>query len=395
MVFDSVDMQPDPIWRRLRRPLKNICDTYLPAMPETFRLRGVFREGGPVLTILFLGRPFLLHDMQLLFFSDLHDVQKIGSGNLLRNRKVVRRQQIAQDDLVVVDSAVWRGAAKAAYILPPTASAELRVPSNCDTFLSTQVSKDHRRALKRAHAWGLAVRQATTATDHNYFYDTLLLPSIKRRHHKSAHVPSQQDYAKVAKSGEVFLFSHANITVGGYALLLSKRQSRAEVWRVGVHESVTDGKLLRALNAQLDFHALGRAAELGMRTFSLGTTPPLLMGGLYGYKRRWGCSFVRAQDYPVLRVSFVSPRRRELLAHRPVLACSATGMYGLVGSVRGDAADLESIGHLASIASYPGFEGLVVDTEAQTPLAQAIINTAKGSFDCPVRVESLAHHPQN
>ncbi len=201
-----------------------------------------------------------------------------------------------------------------------------------DDYLANRVAKDHRRALKKAQQMGLEFKPASL--DHlREFYDTLLVPYARARHTERAHLPTWEDIEHVREHLSLHLLHEDGKPIAGYLLLQSRRHNSAELWRMGIDETLlADKKKLRAVGAAMDADALQQTMAQGLEKFSLGPTAPVLNAGELVNKRRWGCSLHTPEHYPRCQVAFTSARKFELLNHRPLVCVRAEEPYGLTAA---------------------------------------------------------------
>lgn len=332
------------------------------------KIGGIVHGGTTPLTTLYIGRHELAHNVQLIFYGD--DCMVLDQQNLIENtRKTVERGFMEKPDIIVVDAPIEELPIPSAtdafakpVALPPLVNAEIDIRhiTEVATYLQKYVSKDHRRALKRADDLQLIIREVNFAQHIENFYHSMLIPSAQLRHGKKAHIPSLQGIQELNASYKLFLLAQHNRDIAGYLLLCSAKRKRAEIWRVGILPDVYDNdKLLKAINVSLDAHALKMALQRRYRTLSLGPTNPVLSDGLFGYKKRWGCTYV-VGEHTTLSVYLGTAAQHVVLKQRPLLLNAGSQVYGRMALSQNCNNPISEIQQLLDQAYFPNLQKLEV-----------------------------------
>ena len=333
------------------------------------RLRGRAGLHGPTLSVLCAGRQTVIDDLRRILCPEDCSVETLGDCPPLALWRGLERHR--RDDDVLVADVAHRGLRppETRYLVPLTLSAETEPGASYASYIENHVAQDLRRALKKANALGIFIREGSLRDELRAFYDTLLVPFARARHGDRAHLPTWDQVEGCAHRATLYLAEREGAVIAGYLLLTSPIRSRGDLWRLGIHpKAYNDSAVFKAVNTALFAHGLRRVCELGFRTYGLGLTMPVMNQGGFVFKRRWGSHFRAGPGCTVCVMQFCSAKRAEILEARPIVAMRGHRLLGLVGLSHDDPERFDAFRHCVRDSAFPGLEGFIAVTADRAAL---------------------------
>jgi hypothetical protein len=226
-----------------------------------------------------------------------------------------------------------------------------------------RLADSHRQAWARRETIGVTFSCSNRPEDLRLWYHRLHEPLLRHRHGHHAYVPPLESFADRRADTVVQLARRGDEILAGQLLEHDPWFATLTCTAVGARPEVADdGKLYKILTVAMDQDAFERAQARRIPWFSFGYTAARVNNGMFGYKRRWGASFVPwAWSLPaVLRLR---PQRAcEILQQSPLVTQPRGKTVVRLGAASDDATALEALASRIKMATFANLDALEVHT---------------------------------
>jgi hypothetical protein len=261
----------------------------------------------------------------------------------------------------------------------------LPLPQRFEGLLEGFRKRSKVRDVRKMEKLGLTYRVVHSVEAVDDFYDNMYVPFARERFGQFALIDSRKNIRNSVKLCGLLQVLLADRVLG--AGVLSRVDDCIFFTWLGLPADV-DPEIADVVRGALYYFTMKHAHGLGCSYLHVGYTAPLVEGGIYQYKRKWGAGVVDdwLLDEILLRPLNFTAGVRACLANQPVLVRQAEGLHGKVlldGPVSAD--------KLASVAerySAPGMASLKVFTTE--PFAAELTQSQHGSC-VPLQLIDLSH----
>jgi hypothetical protein len=231
------------------------------------------------------------------------------------------------------------------------------------------------RDVRKMEKLGLTYRVVHSVEAVDDFYDNMYVPFARERFGQFALIDSRKNIRNAAALGGLLQVLLADRVLG--AGVVSRVDDCAFFTWLGLPEGV-DPEIADVVRGALYYFTMKHAHELGCSDLHVGYTAPLVEGGIYQYKRKWGAGVVDdwLLDEILLRPLNFTAGVRACLANQPVIVRQAGELHGKV-LLDGPVAR-EKLEYIAERYSAPGMSSLKVFTTE--PIAAELTQSQHGSF---------------
>jgi hypothetical protein len=269
--------------------------------------------------------------------------------------------------------------------VPGWVAQRLALPERFETVIDGFRKKSKTTDLKkiRKHQLDFRVRHSRAEVEH--FYDTMYVPFAQRRFGPLALVDTRADVvAAAAREGLLQVVQGERVVGAG---ILSRFGASMHFLWLGLPEGLDDA-LMDGTMAALYYFTIVHAHALGCAEVYMGYTAPLLNGGVYQYKRKWGTSVHDEWllDETVLRPMNFGAAVTSVLRREPLIVRQAAGLVGKV-LVTDESLSASEVTGLASRFASRGLQSLKIFSTC--PLAEEVTQSPYPSA-APVQLIDLS-----
>lgn len=157
-------------------------------------------------------------------------------------------------------------------------------------------NKDMKRERKKAEQFQTCFSK--DPKDLDYFYETMYLPFVQRRHDDAIILKKVFLQQYLEKNGELCLLKKDGQVVGGQFC-----NQAGETYFMLVLGLIDDCYLKEGASAALYYYCIQRALEKKARYIDFGLAQPFIFDGVVAYKKKWGGRI--HQDYESSRVLYL------------------------------------------------------------------------------------------
>jgi hypothetical protein len=213
--------------------------------------------------------------------------------------------------------------------VPGWIAQQLALPKQFEAVTESFRKKSKAADLKKIRKHELTFRVRKSPAEVERFYDTMYVPTAQRRFGVMALVDTRKDILEGAAREGLLQVMQGERVVG--AGVLSRYGTSMYFLWLGLPEGLDDA-LMDGAMAGLYYFTIQYAHTQGCDGVHMGYSAPLLDGGVYQYKRKWGAG-VRDEwllDEMVLWPRNFGPAVAKLLRRQPMIVRQGAGLVGKV-----------------------------------------------------------------
>ena len=211
-------------------------------------------------------------------------------------------------------------------VVPEGVGSRIIVP--IDLKQLARLSKSVKGDLRRVRRDGLTSTISHAASDCDFFYDTMYVPFLRKRHGDFAAVRSRRQVRRAFHRGGILWVHHGDERLAGAVFALRNRVLHFVA--LGTSRGRLD-LMQRGALAALYMFLMQYAADYGCVRIDCGSSGPILNDGVLRYKSKWGARLegTNAQYHYLVRWESPNPVVTTFLKRLPLIFKSTGG--GLCG----------------------------------------------------------------
>ncbi len=257
-------------------------------------LRGLERNSGLPLNLLYLGEGYSLDYFKTIFFQSVTHESEITQYSLLDLFRGISPMPKEYDLRICEFTPRTMNfiPKKGRFKIPEWIEQEIPLEGSWEDVVGRFRKNTKTTDLRLVRKYKYTSDVVNDPESLKYFYNVLYLPYVKHRFQKAVQIVDDEWLIAVAEKGGLLRILNGDQVIAG-AVLHRGKQYLDWLWIGALMQNGQD--LYKGASSSLYYHSIKYAHDEGFPKIKLNQSRPFLSDGVYRYKRKWGAHIVKGR----------------------------------------------------------------------------------------------------